>query len=261
MSEAAVKLEKIWQNEDERQHLVAENLGTVQVIARRIHRNLPRHVALEDLIHAGVLGLIDAVQKFDPDKQVQFGCYAKFRIRGAILDSLREMDWGPRELRRQSREIEEARNHLRLQLGRQPGDSELALELGIALPELHKLIHEIDSLEIGSSRVISSRDGKEADLCEAVPGEGDTSPLTEFLQSETRHLLLRAIQALPEREQRVLSLYYFNELTMRRIGRLMGIGESRVSQIHSMAVSRLRARMSELSHGTALQRRAAGAGR
>src|SRR3954470_11440136 len=121
-------------DEAERERLLVEQLPQVRYIARRIHDRLPRHVPLEDLVHAGVVGLIDALQKFDGTKQVQFGSYAKFRIRGAILDSLREMDWGPRDLRRQGRRIEEAHDKLRLDFGRNPSEPELAKELGITLP-------------------------------------------------------------------------------------------------------------------------------
>src|SRR5438477_7371463 len=141
--------------------VLMEQLPQVRYIARRIHERLPRHVPFEDLVHAGVVGLIDALHKFDQGKHVQFGSYAKFRIRGAILDSLREMDWSPRDLRRQSRRVEEAHNKLRAELGRNPTEPELAQELGIGLPELHKLLGEINALEIGSLRFISPEDGKE----------------------------------------------------------------------------------------------------
>ena len=122
-----------WQDEAEREHLLMEQLPQVKYIARRIHERLPRHVPLDDLVHAGVVGLIDALHKFDHNKQVQFGSYAKFRIRGAILDSLREMDWSPRDLRRKGRRLEEAHNKLRSELGRNPTEPELAAELGMDL--------------------------------------------------------------------------------------------------------------------------------
>ena len=236
-----------WQSEEERQRLLTEQLPQVRYIARRIHERLPRHVPLEDLVHAGVVGLIDALQKFDRGKHVQFGSYAKFRIRGAILDSLREMDWSPRDLRRQSRRMEEAHNKLRAQLGRNPSEPELAKELEITLPELQKLLGEINSLEVGSLRFISPDDGKEEDLCEFLPSGADDNPLLQCLQSEMKDLLSRAISELPDKERQVLSLYYFEELTMKEVGMTLGVGESRVSQIHSMAVMRLRARMSELT--------------
>src|SRR5579864_1596096 len=248
-----------WQNEEERQRLLTEQLPQVRYIARRIHERLPRHVPFEDLVHAGVVGLIDALQKFDRRKHVQFGSYAKFRIRGAILDSLREMDWSPRDLRRQSRRVEEAHDKLRLELGRNPTEPELAKELGVPLTDLQQLLGEISSLEIGSLRFISQDDGKEEDLCEYLPSGRDESPLTQFLHSEMRELLTRAIDELPDKESQVLALYYFEELTMKEVGMVLGVGESRVSQIHSMAVLRLRARMSELTARSEKPRAAAAA--
>lgn len=251
--------EKEKAREEERQRLLAEQLPQVRYIARRIHERLPRHVPFEDLVHAGVVGLIDALHKYDKGKHVLFGSYAKFRIRGAILDSLREMDWSPRDLRRQSRRLEEAHDKLRLDLGRNPSEPELALEMEITLAELQKLLGQISSLEIGSLRTISPDNGKEEDLCEFIPDERDESPLAQYLNSEMRELLTRAVAELPEKERQVLVLYYFEELTMKEVGMALGVGESRVSQIHSMAVVRLRARMTELtaSRGKLVRRAAA----
>jgi RNA polymerase sigma factor for flagellar operon FliA len=236
-----------WQDEAERERLLMEQLPQVRYIARRIHERLPRHVLFEDLVHAGVLGLIDALQKYDSGKHVQFGSYAKFRIRGAILDSLREMDWSPRDLRRKARQLEEANNTLRLSLGRNPSETELAAELQIDLHGLQMLLGEIDGLEVGSLRVQSPRDGKEEDLCEYLPDDPEETPLLLCLRSEMKELLTRAIEELPEKERQVLALYYYEELTMKEVGAVMGVGESRVSQIHSMAVVRLRARLAELT--------------
>src|SRR5271168_3714189 len=143
------------QNDAERERILMEQLPQVRYIARRIHERLPRHVPFEDLVHAGVVGLIDALQKYDRGKQVQFGSYAKFRIRGAILDSLREMDWSPRDLRRKARQLEEAHNRLSSELGRNPSESELAAGMGLDLSGLQSLLGEIDGLEVGSLRVVS----------------------------------------------------------------------------------------------------------
>lgn len=236
-----------WGDEGEREQLLLQQLPQVRYIARRIHERLPRHVPLEDLIHAGVLGLIDALHKFDRGKQVQFGSYAKFRVRGAILDSLRAMDWSPRDLRRKARRLEEAHNKLRSQLGRNPNEPELAAELGMDLRGLQLLLGEIDGLEIGSLRMTSPRDGKEEDLCEYLPDDPQETPLLLYLRSERKELLSRAIADLPDKERQVLALYYFEELTMKEVGTVLGVGESRVSQIHSMAVVRLRTRLSELT--------------
>lgn len=249
MSEATKKAYTAWQSEEERERLLMEQLPQVRYIARRVHERLPRHVPLEDLVHAGVLGLIDALHKFDHSKHVQFGSYAKFRIRGAILDSLREMDWSPRDLRRKARRLEEAHNKLRSQLGRNPSEPELAAELGMDLRGLQVLLAEIDGLEVGSLRIASSHDGKEEDLCEYLPDDPEETPLLLCLRSEMKDLLAKAIAELPEKERQVLALYYFEELTMKEVGAVLGVGESRVSQIHSMAVVRLRARLNEMTQG------------
>src|SRR5689334_15830794 len=166
MKEAVQHAYSAANDEAKRERQLMEQLPQVRYIARRIHERLPQHVPFEDLVHAGVLGLIDALQKFDHSKHVQFGSYAKFRIRGAILDSLREMDWSPRDLRRKARRLEEANNALRSSLGRNPSEPELAAELGIDLRGLQLLLGEISGLEIGSLRIESPRDGREEDLCE-----------------------------------------------------------------------------------------------
>jgi RNA polymerase sigma factor for flagellar operon FliA len=236
-----------WDNDQERERLLMQQLPQVRYIARRIHDHLPRHVLLDDLVHAGVLGLIDALQKLDAEKHVQFGSYAKFRIRGAILDSLREMDWSPRDLRRKGRRLEEAYNKLRSEIGRNPNEPELAAELGMGLRDLQVLLGEIDGLEVGSLRVLSPRDGKEEDLCEYLPNEADETPLILCLRSEMKQILANAIEELPQKEQQVLVLYYYQDLTMKQVGAVLGVGESRVSQIHSVAVVRLRARLGQIT--------------
>ena len=248
-----------WRDGEERERLLTEQLPQVRYIARRIHERLPRHVLLEDLVHAGVVGLIDALHKFDQGKNVQFASYAKFRIRGAILDSLREMDWSPRDLRRKARRLEEAHHKLRSSLGRNPTEPELAAEVGMELRGLQLLLGEISGLEVGSLRVESSRDGQEEDLCEYLPDDSEETPLFLCLRSEMKEQLVRAIADLPEKERQVLALYYYEELTMKEVGTILGIGESRVSQIHSMAVIRMRTRLSELGSEHRPPRCAAGA--
>src|SRR5579885_2970552 len=181
------------QGPEERERILLEQLPQVRYLARRIHERLPRHVPLEDLVHAGVIGLIDAFNKFDQSKHVQFGSYAKFRIRGAILDSLREMDWGPRELRRKARKVEEAHRKLSLELSRAPSESEMAKELGMSLNEFQRLLSELDTLEVGSLRVESPWDGKEEDLSDSLPTAPEDTPFFRCLQSEMKELLGRAI--------------------------------------------------------------------
>ncbi len=246
------------QTDSERERILMEQLPQVRYIARRIHERLPRHVPFEDLVHAGVVGLIDALNKFDLSKQVQFSSYAKFRIRGAILDSLRELDWSPRELRRKGRLVDATYAELSGKLGRAPDENELAQEMGIDLRELQSLLAELDGLELGSLRIESPRDGREEDLSDTVPAKPEDTPFCQCLRSETKHLLEQAIAELPEKEQRVLALYYYEELTMKEVGAVLGIGESRVSQIHSLAMVRLRARLNFLTEPGAARAKAAG---
>jgi len=248
------------QAEAERERVLVEQLPQVRYLARRIHERLPRHVPLEDLVHAGVVGLIDALGKFDQSKHVQFSSYAKFRIRGAILDSLRELDWSPRELRRKGRMVEETYSALSGKLGRAPNETEIARELGLELRELQSLLAELDGLELGSLRVESPRDGKEEDLTDRVSGAPDETPFFFCLRSEMKHLLSQTIGELPEKEQRLLSLYYYEELTMKEVGEVLGIGESRVSQIHSLSMVRLRTRLNTLLAGTPTAARGKAAG-
>jgi RNA polymerase sigma factor FliA len=229
--------------EEEFQQIVLEQMPQVKYIARRIHEHLPQHVPFEDLLQAGIVGLIDALNKFDSEKNVKFASYAKFRIRGAILDSLREMDWSPRDLRRKSRQIDTVMQKLQAELGRSVAEPELAKAMGLSLEEFHHLLDEIRGLEIGSLQCEHNEDGQESDLAQNIPGPPDEDPLTLCVEGEMNDRLQRAIEKLPEREQQVLMLYYQQELTMREVGELMGVGESRVSQIHTLAVKHLRAFM------------------
>jgi RNA polymerase sigma factor for flagellar operon FliA len=168
-----------------------------------------------------------------------------FRIRGAILDSLRNLDWSPRDLRRKARRLEDAASRLGSTLGRAATEQELANDLGMDLEDFHHMLGEIRGLEIGSLQVESSQDGQEQDLSEQIPADPESSPFAECLRGEMKRALADAIAELPEKEQQVLSLYYFEELTMKEVGEVLGVGESRVSQINSMALARLRARLRE----------------
>src|SRR5271169_6875601 len=160
--------------EEELQNIVLEQMPQVKYIARRIHEHLPQHVPFEDLMHAGIVGLIDALNKFDAEKNVKFASYAKFRIRGAILDSLREMDWSPRDLRRKSRQIDTVMQKLQAELGRTVSEPELAKALGLSLRELHHLVNEIRGLEIGSLQCEANGEGQETDLAQNIRSEEHT---------------------------------------------------------------------------------------
>ncbi len=217
-----------------------EQLPQVKYIARRIHDRLPQHVPFDDLLHAGIVGLMDAMRKYDPTKNVRFSSYAKFRIRGAILDSLRDMDWSPRDLRRKARRLETTMQKLQTELGRSASEPELAQAMDMDLEDFQHMLDEIRGLEVGSLQIESLEDGRETDLGETIPGPANQDPLFLCLQGERKRILADAIAQLPQREQQVLALYYQEELTMKEVGAVLGVGESRVSQIHSVAVARLR---------------------
>lgn len=240
---------------DGRDQLLLELLPQVRYIARRIHDRLPSHVCFEDVYHSGVLGLIDALKKYDPRRKVQIQSYMKFRIRGAILDGLRELDWGPRELRKKARQIERAEHALRSRLGRNPAEPEIAAELGISLIHLQRLLGELRGLDLCSLQdlVAAPENGAERELGERLAGPREEEPYDLCTKSEKKDRLRRAIEQLPEKERRVLALYYFEELTMKEIGGLLSVGESRVSQIHSLAVLRLRSLLGKGAAGKAAQ--------
>ncbi len=235
-------------NATERDLLLMEHLPTVRYLARRIHERLPQHVELDDLVSAGVVGLIDAFSKFDHTKKVQFKSYAQFRIRGAILDSLRTLDWSPRELRRKGRAVEEAIRSLTQRVGRSPSEQEIASEMGLTLAEYQVLLGDLKGLEIGSLHMERSEDSGDEELA-YVPGSPDDDPLFRCLKGEMKQRLVDAIDELPEKERLVLTLYYYEELTMKEIGLTLSVVESRVSQIHSSAVLRLRAALGSLRAG------------
>ncbi|HEX3662625.1 MAG TPA: FliA/WhiG family RNA polymerase sigma factor [Acidobacteriaceae bacterium] len=227
-----------------REQLMLEHMSAVRWIARRIHERLPQHVDIEDLVSAGTLGLLDAFRKFDPGKKVQFRSYAQFRIRGAILDSLRTLDWSPRDLRRKGRAVEEAIRRLTAQYGRAPSEPEVAREMHLELEDYQQLLGELKGLEIGTLHLERSEDSGEEELA-YIPNSPEDDPLFLCLRGEMRERLAGAIEQLPERERLVVTLYYYEEMTMKEIGLALGVVESRVSQIHSSAVLHLRGRLAE----------------
>ncbi len=216
-----------------------EHLPMVRFIALRMRERLPQQVEMEDLISAGIVGLMDAMQRFDPQRKVQFRSYAQFRVRGAMLDSLRALDWGPRDLRRKGRAVEEAIRSLSARQGHAPTEQEVAAEMGLDLAAYQLLLGEISGLDVGSLNAATAGDsGVEALALLPAGPEGD--PFLQCQSSEMRRLLAAAIAELPERERMVLTLYYYEELTMREVGATLGVVESRVSQLHSSAMARLR---------------------
>jgi len=241
----------------EQEKILLEHLPVVRFLARRIHERLPQHVDIEDLVSAGVVGLMDAFAKFDPDKKVQFRSYAQFRIRGAILDSLRTLDWSPRELRRKGRAVEEAIRVLTARMGRAPGEAEIAREMNVSLEEYQQLLGELKGLEIGTLHMERNEESGDEELA-YVPGKPEEDPLFRTLKSELRERLTEAISRLPDRERLVMTLYYYEEMTMREIGLALGVVESRVSQVHASAVVHLRAALKDLASRGAFDKTGAG---
>jgi RNA polymerase sigma factor for flagellar operon FliA len=230
----------------EQERVLLEHLPIVRFLARRIHERLPQHVDIEDLVSAGVVGLMDAFSKFDPTKKVQFRSYAQFRIRGAILDSLRTLDWSPRELRRKGRAVEEAIRTLTARIGHAPGEGEVAVEMGLPLEEYQQLLGDLKGLEIGTLHLERNEDSGEEELA-YVPGRPEEDPLFRCLRGELEDRLSDAIAHLPDRERLVMTLYYYEEMTMREIGMALGVVESRVSQVHASAVAHLRSALRDLA--------------
>jgi RNA polymerase sigma factor FliA len=228
-----------YENSPVSEDLLREHLPMVRFLALRIRERLPQQVEMEDLISAGIVGLMDALQKFDPNKKVQFRTYAQFRVRGAMLDSLRALDWGPRDLRRKGRAVEEAIRSLSATLGKAPTESEVAKQMGLDLNTYQQLLGELSGLELSSLNATPSEEAG-TEVMALIPAGPEDDPFLQCQSSEMRRLLAEAIAELPERERLVLTLYYYEELTMREVGATMGVVESRVSQLHSSAMARLR---------------------
>ncbi len=220
-----------------RDRIVLEHLPLVKAIAVRVHENLPVHVDLDDLVHAGVLGLFDAASKFNPEKQVAFSSYAKHRIKGAILDSLRQLDWASRDLRRRHKQVEAATRELVATLQRTPTESEIAQKLGVDVERWRQMMVDLRSVGLISA---SSRTAEHDDLpAPDFPSKPETQPDNMCSREQMRSVLGVAMKTLPERYQKVVFLYYTNEMTMKEIGGILGINESRVSQIHKSALEKM----------------------
>ncbi len=230
-------------NREERDELIIACTPLIKYIAIRLASRLPAHVALDDLISCGIIGLIDAIDKFNPEKNVQFKTYAEFRIRGAMLDELRSLDWTPRSVRRKMAEVEQAYNRLERILGRPAADEEVAVELGRSMKEFHQLLNEtrnvtfMDADILSHYRIQPHHDGVGTESMEG------SDPVRALNLTEMRDHLSRAIAKLPGKERLVVSLYHIDELSMKEIGEIMGYTESRISQLHSKAMFRLRARL------------------
>lgn len=244
--ELAYKLSSAPQSDSD--ELVMQELSQVYYIAARIHERLPRSVELEDLVSAGVIGLLEASRCYDGTKNAQFKTFAKFRIRGAIFDSLREMDWGSRLLRRRDRQIVEATARLQVRFGRTPVEAEIAAEMEIDVEQLRRTQAHLNTLRITGQQMTSSEGGEGwIDLIESAPDLHDPDAFELCLRSEMRERLAEAIATLSEREQLILSLYYREELTMKEIAAVVGVALSRISQIRVAAIAKLRSAMKRVA--------------
>jgi len=220
-----------------RDRVVLEHLPLVKAIAIRVHENLPVHVDVDDLVHAGILGLFDAASKFNPEKQVAFSSYAKHRIKGAILDSLRQLDWASRDMRRRHKQVEAATRELAATLQRNPTEAEVAQKLGMDQDRWRNMMLDLRNVGLVSA---STRSNENEDLpAPDFPCNPETHPDSICAHEQLRGVLGIAMKTLPERYQKVVSLYYTGEMTMKEIGGILGINESRVSQIHKAALEKM----------------------
>jgi RNA polymerase sigma factor for flagellar operon FliA len=226
-------------SEEERERLILEHLPQVRLVARKIHERLPDTVCFDDLLSAGVVGLIQAIDNFDPHQNVMLKTYAEFRIRGSILDSLRDTDWAPRLKRKQAREFEAAIGRLEQRLGRTPEEEEIAGELNLSLDAYRQKLTEMEALNIGELEFAREGNENPVILKYAASPEED-SPAITLERAELERLIASSFDRIPKVEKTVLSLYFYEELTLREIAEVMGIHLSRVSQIKSQAILRLR---------------------
>lgn len=225
---------------DAKEQVILQYSGIVKYTALRLISRLPDHVALDDLVSAGVIGLIDAVEKYDSTQGIPFEYYAKIRIKGAMLDEIRSMDWIPRSLRQKSSALEKACAALEQRLGRYPSDEEIADEMGVSLDDYHRVLDETKGISLIPENIHDT-------LCENKESAFLASDCEDLFngtyREELRAHLAEAIAGLGQKEQLVLSLYYYEELTMKEIGAALGYTESRISQIHTKAVLKLRTRL------------------
>jgi RNA polymerase sigma factor for flagellar operon FliA len=226
--------------------LIMKYASFVKYVAGRIAVNLPSNVEFDDLVSYGILGLIDAIDKYDSERNVKFKTYAKTRIRGAIFDELRILDWTPRSIRQKARKLEKAYAKLEGKLGRDAKDEEIAEYLNIDISELHKLFDETKKSLLLSLDEIFYDDDEGSSRFDFVEDEKSDNPQSKIEEAEAKKILADAISKLSDRERMVITLYYYEELTSKEIGKILGVSDSRVSQLHTKAILRLRGRLSRI---------------
>jgi RNA polymerase sigma factor for flagellar operon FliA len=229
-----------------RDRLILTYAPLVKYVAGRLGSGLPAHVDEGDLVSYGLLGLIGAIERYDPTREIKFETYAISRIKGAIIDELRGMDWVPRSVRARAREIERAIAELEARFRRAPTDEEIAAKIGISVDELEESLTDISRSSIAALDELwtVSSSGDQIALIDTIEDTEGPKPETALDETELKEALGEAISRLPEREKLVVTLYYYEELTLREIGEVLGVTESRVSQLHTKAILRLKARLS-----------------
>ena len=230
-----------------REELIVNYLPLTRSIAERISIRLPDNVEVDELVAAGIMGLMDAADKFDPSKQIKFKTYAEFRIRGSILDELRAMDWLPRSLRRKTSQLDEARFSLEQKIGRNATDKEIAQHMNIDIEELYDMVNDVKGKSLLSLDEPIDGDAKSKSLVECLSGGDSNDPHSLASLKELKEMIASAIDLLPEKERLVVTLYYYEELTMKEIGQIMNVTESRVSQIHTKATMSLKTKLKKIS--------------
>jgi RNA polymerase sigma factor for flagellar operon FliA len=247
-------LEELWRNfkasgdGDVRERLILHYAPLVKYVAGRVGVGLPPNIEQADLVSYGIFGLIDAIEKFDINRAIKFETYAISRIKGAIIDELRSIDWIPRSIRSKAREVERAYAALEARLHRTPTEPEVAAELGIKIDDLHAIFGQVSFVNVVALDELLNVNGEKGDKVSLVDTLEDTKaedPVRVFESQETKHLLARAINMLPEREKIVVTLYYYEGLTLAEIGQVLGVTESRICQMHTKAVLQLRAKLAD----------------
>jgi RNA polymerase sigma factor for flagellar operon FliA len=224
---------------EQREKLILEHLPQVRLIARRIHERLPESVSLEDLVSTGVVGLISAIDHFKPEHNVKLKTYAEYKIRGAILDSLRGLDWAPRQQRRKCKQIEAAIAVIEQRVHRTPTEDEIAQELGLTMEDYHEWLVDVRGVNLGSLEG-NANEEEGRDLLKFISDSEENWPSRLMERAELERLIAEAIERMPNIERTILGLYYHEELTLREISRIVRLHESRVSQLKSQAILRLR---------------------
>jgi RNA polymerase sigma factor for flagellar operon FliA len=248
----AIELRELWSrykksgDEKAREKLVLAYSPLVKFVAGRMSSGLPAHIEEADLISYGLLGLIGAIERFEPEREIKFETFAVARIKGSIVDELRSLDWVPRSVRAKAREIEAAHTKLERELGRVPTDEEVANALGISTEDFQENLLQISNssvVALDELWTVSDSSGDQVSLLDTMRDPNAVDPARELGVSELKDRLAHAISRLPEREKLVIALYYYENLTLREIGEVLGVTESRVSQLHTKAVLRLKARL------------------